>query len=330
MGTENLRNGDIILSPVEQMRANLDHKFWKGPDVITTRKSLLRPGVNDVRVLVTADNLPPLIGFPQPEEALQHCDVAGRSRIAQLGGTPHPELLEILARQIKPENQHRDGSIKNPFEARVPIYNFSPNEIAIPKFAGVFRLYTPIAARPIQGEDLVDQIMKGQIDPGRYGVDWEWMWKGVRRQIRDVTGLLLRIQPDTKRQYLKTDKPITIDYSGKDYRDQIKSYQSPFVETTAQTLTIAEVKIALGKNFEGVILPNLTPYAPGSLNTALGKEHRGIHIPSWLIDAGTDWRHRKDPLGKQEGVKVEIYSPTTEDLFPDAIPFQIWEARHAK
>lgn len=313
----------IIIPTHEQFKVNVGERFWKAPvDIPAKHLQALKPGLNDVPVIVSPLALPPMRHLSS--DALKHISASMRSRYAQLGLEPDENIGHNIAYFFDNYAElANDGTVEDSFEALIPIINHSPRTVIVE--GNILRLYSEWASTPVRGEALIEKVHSGEIGlDGVEGEDWKWIYKkrNGRREEKDIVGVDVRIQPE-RRLWIPPDSEnpiIRISSTSPDYRDEIKRLQRPIPETDEEVLWTGRVRISLGKSVEGIITEKIEGYVDPTEILEDEQEvcRSGRHIHSLLIDAGTNWG--------EGGVIVEIKSATSPLRIPKWVPFRFAQA----
>ena len=291
---------------LERLSYNTEGKFWKGPDVVTSKDVLLNRHA-DVPVIITRDSLPSLSGLPP--EALRNVRVSIRSRYAQLGIDINEAAGEQIAQSIIQDgHQAMDGTLKGQFETPVLLFNLCARPVSIPKGTHLFRFFFESIQPIVSGENLISLIDAGEIKVGgESGLDWVWSYKNKSEHTENnIVGIYMRIKPEGRRWIPPhvSDDPISINNEG-DYREKIDALLRPIPQNYKEILWIGETEsITLGKSVD-VVLDSFVRQNIYSLYV----KGLGIQINSRLIDGDkTHWP-----------IRVEVLSRTSVDRIPNYV-----------
>lgn len=250
---------ETIFPLAEQIKQNVEGRFWKGHDLRLAREMLIPPGETAIPLIVPPDALPSFTNIPQPLDILKRTLVTGRSRYAQLGLFPDPQLATHIALNIPMETDIQNGYFKEPLEARVVFNNLGARPIQLDKDAKICRLFSNEASEHIGGHELITAIAEGEISiSGVYGDDWKWMYKNGRKTDSKITGVALRIDPESMRWIPPSadNSPIHISDTTRNFRQEIDEYLEPLPQKTDHhILIIGETAsiVSLSPSVHGVL-----------------------------------------------------------------------------
>lgn len=294
---------------LEQLSHNVEGKFWKGPDLVTTVPVTIYDHAH-VPFLVTPQSLPPLRGLPP--EALRYVHASVRSRYAQTGLDVYEAATQQVARAIMDNRmQNIYGDITREAEVDILIFNHCARPIHLPEGSEVFRFYYELARPAIYGEELVQMVQDREIQiEGKYGADWVWAHSDPRLGgRRDIAGIYVRIK-DEDRRWIPPhpeDEPIVVDQESRlhDFRDKIGQLLEPIPGDDRQILWIGEtIPVTLDASVEAI----LDKAVIQDIHKITLKNF-GVQINSRLIDGErTNWE-----------IRVEVLSPTSRLLIPNFV-----------
>lgn len=291
---------------IDQLSLNVEGKFWKGPDLVTTKPATVYDHAV-VPFLVTPKSLPSLRGLPP--EALHYVRESVRSRYAQVGIDVYEAATQQVAHCIMDNRmQNQYGDITKEAEVGILVFNHCARPIHLPEGSEVFRFYYDLARPAIFGQELLRMVSEGKIDvEGEYGVDWAWSHSdSILGRERDITGIYVRIK-DEGRRWIPPhpeNEPIVVDESIyiHDFRDKIGQLLEPIPGDDRQILWIGEtIPVTLDQSVEAI----LDKAVIQDIRKAT-LDNFGVQINSRLIDGGrTNW-----------GIRVEVLSPTSKEKIP--------------
>lgn len=294
----------------ERLSANIEGKFWKGPDIeISEEVTFPCLSYQSAPVIIHPQDLPSLYGCHP--EALQYVRASTRSRYTQLGLDVYEAVTEQVCRRILDGNiQNMWGNILRPFTVEALVFNRSARPVYLPKGSRLFRFYSFIGVKRMQGKELVSIVKRGGIKiDGEFGTDWMWGYAKKGERDERIVGINVRIK-DENRKWIPPDSsntPLSISDSG-NYREELDRFLEPIPETKKEILWVGETpKIMIEDGLNAIISKAVVPDIKAESNFLY--DGWGLHINSHLIDGGkTNW-----PL------RVEVVSPTLRGKIPNFV-----------
>jgi hypothetical protein len=204
-------------------------------------------------------------------------------------------------------------------EIMVPVRNLSTRDIALSKGVGLFRYYSPLAAKFLKGKDLFDQINANIKIAGKEKEDWAWAYvPNSQESIDNIIGIKMRLGPE--RHWIPPDINngiINLEAEGLHHgREAVAKLRKPIPPNSLESLlwtgeTTAE--LALDKSINALI----SPWVVGHPQHDDDDNHLmiGEQIMSLIIDG-----ERTD-----HPVIAEIFSPTAPHLMPNWIELYFWQ-----
>ncbi len=252
-----------ILPLEEQIKRNVQERFWKGHDLRLARQVVIFPGEEIVPLVIPPEALPSFADIPQPLDFLKRTIVTGRSRYAQLGLFPDPRMGTHIALNIPADIRLSSGRFTAPFEARVIMNNLGARPIQLEAGSKLCRLFSSEATEHISGRELVEMVAEKEIGiSGTYGDDWKWVYKNGRKAENKITGVALRISPASMRWIPPSPEPIHISDTSRNFRREIDQYLKPLPDKTDEPiLIIGETSsvVSLSPNVHGVLDRKVLP-----------------------------------------------------------------------
>ena len=291
---------------LERLSRNVEGKFWKGPDIVTSQDVTVYRHTN-VPIIITPDSVPPLFGLPP--EALSYAKTSVRSRYAQAGIDLHDDIGGQIAQWIvENHKQTLDGGIHEQFETRAFVFNRCARPIFIQKGTKLFRFFYEFSKSSPRGKDLISLVESGEIKiDGKYGSDWMWSYNQIGSGEENIVGISIRIKSEGRKWIPPhpDNQPIIVGEEEGNYRKKIDTLLVPVPQDKREKLWIGEtVSVSLGKSLEA-ILDKAVLKNPKNITL----ETLGLQTNSRLIDGGkTKWP-----------IRVEVLSSTTPEDMPNFV-----------
>lgn len=301
---------------IQAVREFFHDQFWIAPhDLIVKDDVVLNPGWTLVSVGFNKDCLPPLQDLNQ--RTLLYLESATRSRLAQCGIHVDPfSASENLALGFD-ENIPRlkEGAwLYYP----VALKNVSGRRIRLPANEGVFRLYSPWAAKPARNEELRDILKKGKVQiHGSEGADWHYVTAGF-----GTVAINLTVDPKSWRYVPSNEnEPFTVP-QGHNYREALDQVLLHPFDSSA--LPQGEVFWVCESRARVTIAnPSIHATIPERARVRDVDPKTGYYVPhlnSLLVNGGeTDWPLRFELLCSVEDMPNHIRLDIFQNKEPEEI-----------
>lgn len=291
----------------EKLKETLAGKFWVGPDLATTKESLIEPHSLTFIPVLLPENLPLLRFHPY---AFSCVYASTRSRYAQMGLEVSRNAGTEIAKTFQ-EVSRPDGSLV--YQAQIPVVNQSARAIHLSCGEKFFYLYW-WSGETITGQKLVDLVGSAIKIQGEQGKDWQWWYNSAG----ETGGIEFLIDPQSRSWIPPDSQPMRIadgpvtNHS----RETVDAYlKKPIPRTEKPLFWVGETQaeIILDPTVHGLVDMSVTCGIGGCVE----KENRDFQTNSVIIQGG-------NTAGR---IRAEVSSPTIEDEIPKAILLRFAMAR---
>jgi hypothetical protein len=295
----------------EELNSALEGGFWISPDIAVATSATIAPGERVFVPITLPDKPVPLPCFDHPC-AFSILLPSTRSRFAQLGLEVLPSAGFSIAQT--PLIEPKSGELR----AIIPVINYAARPIHLPEGTKFFYLYY-WNGKTITGQSLINLLGSAVKISGVEGKDWRWWYGqeamdvGLRRehvQGKDIQGIELFLNPESQAWIPPSCEPMAIsDASASNHnRAEIDQFlKKPVPESEESLFWVAETSasLAISPTIHGLVDWVVT--LSGEPVATDDNSHHQTN--STLIRGG-------HTFGK---MRVEIFSPTTEDVIPRTV-----------